>query len=986
MPGRLSSRNIRNVKRIISSVIWLGLWLSGTSFTWGQVDLNESSIIQMLDSFELQHDDFNFRAKASERLDLLMDQQPNVNYDEIFPELIAISNKHFGESHRITAFLYLRYGIVTLLDREKSNERALELLEKALHIREPILPKEHPQLLHNWFVVGVTNLRLERYEESMVAFKKCVELAKVANNCEMVTNCLQRIGQIYFDLEDQELAEAYHELAILEAKTCFDLDDPDLANYYFRAADVNAVTHPKEAEGYYENSLQVLERGQNQETAAYQNASINLAGLLIDQKQYQDALKILLPILPKAQQSEDEETLEIIYENLGAVYRRLKNYPQSLSYYQKSLAIRQDYYEEQSEEMNYIYHNLGEVHQESGNLSEAAAYYQLALRSADTVFASSDFIDNPAVERAYLTTNYADLIKDLDFKGTLFLEWYRRDQDLQQLRIALTTFDRAIDFMYAKRDELISQGSKLVWQDQLFPVIEHFLDALYTAKEIPSFPKIEEKIFQLMERSKALVLMESLLKQEFEVGFPERDSLESIIAEKQNLFTNRQRAVLENEGDRDLTIAMLQAKIDWLEAQSELKKHLPERAKGVVEWNLPSYTDLSTSILAPAQGLLHYFVGEEHVFVLLATKGGSFFHTFPSNDLALRVNRLRLLLNQPDSDLSEFVGISHGLYQLLLAPVLDKVEGIKELIIIPDGSLAALPFEVLLTAKDETKGNFGDLSYLIQRFQVSYAFSVSTLREQRKQSASRSSVAFMGFAPTFGSSAGLTESRTCERNTLASLVENLNEVEALQKIWGGSVVEGDKATRSYFLAEAGKTRILHLATHACVDDSDPARSRIFFSDDYLYVHELYHLPLQADMVVLSACETGVGSFQRGEGVQSLARGFASSGAPSLTLSYWSVSDQSTSELMTDYYSFLRESLPKHAALQAAKQAYLTNQEDVRYLHPYYWAAFVHFGDYSVLEQKNGIPNFRWSILLLVLLPVLLVGFFRFRKKNRKNNH
>jgi CHAT domain-containing protein len=357
--------------------------------------------------------------------------------------------------------------------------------------------------------------------------------------------------------------------------------------------------------------------------------------------------------------------------------------------------------------------------------------------------------------------------------------------------------------------------------------------------------------------------------------------------------------------------------------------------------------------------------------VLLVTKKGWQCHSFPTNTLIKKVAGLRTLLSSPTSKLEPFIEISNQLYTDLIAPVSKSLEGIEDLIIIPDGVLSALPFEILLTEKTGSEKNFGDLAYLFWDYQITYAFSLATLKQQRSQSSVGRNIAFLGFAPSFeNSGAAVLPSRACERNTLAPLLENAKEVKAIQNILGGKIAENTVASKQNFLSKAGKAKIIHLATHACVDDNEPARSRIFFTDDHLYVHELYNLPLQADMVVLSACETGVGNFRRGEGVMSLARGFAASGAPSLTLSYWSVSDQSTSEIMQFYYQALKEGKPKHQALQAAKKDYLLGQEDVRSLHPYYWAPFVHFGDYSSLRKNSfcgAYCSLRWLAVILVLL-------------------
>ena len=189
-----------------------------------------------------------------------------------------------------------------------------------------------------------------------------------------------------------------------------------------------------------------------------------------------------------------------------------------------------------------------------------------------------------------------------------------------------------------------------------------------------------------------------------------------------------------------------------------------------------------------------------------------------------------------------------------------------------------------------------------------------------------------------------------------------------------------EASREAFLNNAPYYRVLHLATHACADETESARSRIFFADDYLYAHELYTLDLHADMAVLSACETGVGEFRKGEGVISLARGFAYAGIPSTVMSLWSVNDRATSDLMQLFYRNLKAGMPKDRALQSAKLEFLSTREDKASLLPAYWAAFVHFGDVDPLPIGGSrIPNWTWALLLI---PILAAGWFFRRRVSR----
>jgi CHAT domain-containing protein len=192
------------------------------------------------------------------------------------------------------------------------------------------------------------------------------------------------------------------------------------------------------------------------------------------------------------------------------------------------------------------------------------------------------------------------------------------------------------------------------------------------------------------------------------------------------------------------------------------------------------------------------------------------------------------------------------------------------------------------------------------------------------------------------------------RQGLSPLPYSGEEVLRAKKRYGGSsdMWIGKAGTKEAFLQSASKYKIIHLATHGKADFQEGNFSFLAFSssDDhaengFLSVAELYNLPINADLVVLSACETGIGEQQRGEGVLSLARAFAYAGAKSIVASLWSVNDQSTMQIMDYFYGELKAGKTKNLALAQAKRNYL-QQNPGRASHPFFWAGFVGLGDMS----------------------------------------
>ncbi|NUM82175.1 CHAT domain-containing protein [bacterium] len=243
----------------------------------------------------------------------------------------------------------------------------------------------------------------------------------------------------------------------------------------------------------------------------------------------------------------------------------------------------------------------------------------------------------------------------------------------------------------------------------------------------------------------------------------------------------------------------------------------------------------------------------------------------------------------------------------------------------------------------------------------------------------------------FVSSIAAQELETFERadsvyEGLRSLPWSEKELDAIAEVLPGKFYKFTDASEERFKSEAPKHRIIHLATHAIIDDKAPLYSKLIFAknpkgreDGLLHTYELYNMRLNADLAVLSACNTGSGMLVRGEGVISLARGFLYAGCPSIVMSLWSIDDKSTSLLMRNFYEGLSQGLTKDEALRESKLK-MINSGDPVMSNPYYWAGFVTIGDTRPIRIENpGRPD--WWIYILAGIIIVLAGLAtRFRKK------
>jgi CHAT domain-containing protein len=322
--------------------------------------------------------------------------------------------------------------------------------------------------------------------------------------------------------------------------------------------------------------------------------------------------------------------------------------------------------------------------------------------------------------------------------------------------------------------------------------------------------------------------------------------------------------------------------------------------------------------------------------------------------------------------------LAHKLYTLLIQPIEVYLKEYGQIIIVPDGILHTLPFGSLVTEIVEREvdpqtafSQYEKATYLIEKYAISYAPSVSVLNPNLKKPPTDDEVEgeLLAFGnPDFGraprekeETRGLESSlftfllRSGEEWVFEQLPMAEEEVIEISKVFGGSepkVFIGEGAKEEIFKEEAPGYRHIHIATHGVFEDKEPLYSRIVFAldddpkeDGFLEAHEIFNLMLNADLVVLSACETGLGELCAGEGLIGLTRAFMYAGAPSIVASLWSV-DESTCRLMKEFYQNLKEGMTKSEALRQAKITLIhTREGGMSYAHPFLWAPFVLVGEW-----------------------------------------
>ncbi len=577
-------------------------------------------------------------------------------------------------------------------------------------------------------------------------------------------------------------------------------------------------------------------------------------------------------------------------------------------------------------------------------------------------------IPNFKPERANDSPSNSDLYEEnvifeaLTVKAEAAERWYHKNGGIKWLYVALNCHDRAWQAEMRLRDVFRYRSSKLGLQSAARVREEAAMRVAYALYQQTGKPVQILRGFAIAERSKDMLL---------------RDALEENIAQRRQASGDARfgqlRLLRRNLAYFEKRIQM-ESGSDQLNEWKQMADDITTQITGLEYVLRNEYPQLYVRKMGvrdysklegiPANGLLlEYFVTDDFVDVFVCAPDRAMaWHRLP-NDPALQdlVARFLAFFDNANAILAApdvYFQTAYALWQKILPP---EAATADKLTIVPDGFLNFIPFEALLCEPAQPGTTLRSAPYLLQKQHLFYAWSLWTLRSQGKLNSLISNV-LLGIAPGFSNG---------ERG-LAPLQHSREE-------WSGlthfdlTELKDQQATVEQLLQHAAQARILHFSTHAFAGESP----RIELSDNALLLPDIYTLPIQADLVVLSACQTGLGKEQKGEGVMSLARAFASSGAACVVSSLWSVNDRSTARLFSRFYAHLGEKIPTGDALRQAKLDYLSDPEvGATTQSPYFWAGFLAIGAEREIEVSWFYAGtWLWWASILVVVSLLIFGFW-----------
>ena len=892
-------------------------------------------------------------------------------------------------------------GIVYSMTGNYAN--AEQYFLKSLKVNQEILTPDDPKLASLYLNMG-------RFYQIIRNDSKALEYMKQAENFYVVQNqsnsstagiLFLNMGVIYIYTADYEKAQNYlnKSLEITTAKAPGNL--ANLLNIYLNMGFIaEKKGEYSVAKDYYLKGLSIGDKLPN--SVKLLRGLANVSYKMSDKTNANIYFKMALQKSIEMYGEEHPETA-LSYLRYGD-FLSLSGNNQALFYLNMSLNHYIKSFGEKNIDVSTAYYYIGMYYDREKDRYKAISYFQRSLIAGFPEFTSQNFADNPQIKTENLNNN---LLNPLTAKATELLLLYLSDTTkIELLKSSVKSYTLSLNLIEMLRSTYQDEDSKLFISGNEKNTFSNALLAQVKLYHKTNNPEALEQAFSLSEKGKSAVLLSHLRDKEAKnVGrIPEKLQAQDASLKSEIYFYNKQiHDQKKTENPDEAKIKMWHGRIFDLSREQEVLIRS-------IEKNYPAYYNLKydnsvISIdqiqkkLSPQQAMVEFTLTDSTLYIFAVNSGNKQLVTtridssFFNNLLLLRQQLTgKEYNNYTGSDFKEFIHASFNLYQTLLLPVQSVIKG-KELIIIPDGELGYISFDVLLTSlPDTTKNAYRKLPYLIKESALTYAPSATTFFDDLKFKNSVNNGKILAFGPDYGADNSVLDQKDENgkllRNSLSTLNNTLGEITSLKNYFNVKAYLGNNATETAFKNNASDYKVLHLAMHTNINNVNPLYSKLIFfkpqgdtiDDGMLNASELINMQLHADIAVLSACNTGSGKMQKGEGILSLSRDFFYAGVPGIIMTAWAVEDRSGVKLMEYFYKYIAEGKPRHEALRFAKLEYLENCDKLT-AHPHYWAAYMNVGDISPLKGfgKKATP-FSLYGAVATLFAIGLIIVFRLRKK------
>lgn len=793
---------------------------------------------------------------------------------------------------------------------------------------------------------GKTNQAISSYEKAWQIYQK-----KALSNYDIIEYCLKPLGNLYTILGDYDNAENtikhYYYLAN-SAK-----NSPEESGQ--KIAAILNLSNVYQNTGRITEAIELLEKTIKTEklTNIQKGNLLNNLGtnyLLSSISEYpsyaENTFEAAIPLLKK-----DKSQTEALYNTYINLYHLQSKHTidKASNYFEKAKNAFEKLPNLEPRKQAQFYLEYASLLLKQGNLIETQAVLKKVFKILIPDYNKQRDI-LPKENSLYAETVLLDA---LDLQAELFLA----DDEPQK---ALESYALSFHIEALFQSLIVYENSKIITQIRNRKHTEKCINIYQSLFEKEGKSIYIEKAFQLSEKSKSVVLKEHITRS-LKSSSKEKLILEQL--QNYNTFIIKE----QQKGER-ANIAKIN---DAIKMQNQLMLSLKEiqsnsKIPTVQTINIQA---LYTKLEKDNAILVDYFWGTNTVYSFTIHNNNISIKSF-CYDISMVCNTPIVTFisyfhdaNSISENSTQFKKAAFSAYRVLQLP---KKTNYKNLIIIPDGLLTFMPFEALITQKSTTT-NFAKMHYLFDDYNIGYSNSASQYLNTKPSS--KKTKTLFGIFPVF-------------EKTPYELTFSKKEMQSIKSNFEGKYLENSDATFNNFKKNAANYSILHLSTHADSGDTETSSSIKFYDQEILY-SELYNLNINPNLVVLSACETGVGKLYKSEGAMSVARGFQFAGAQNLLFSLWKVNDYTTSVFMDYFYKNIKKNIPYFEANANAKRDFLNDKSisnDKK--SPYYWSAFVYYGG---INSGGESFNYTYFVLGFIALISLFLMFIRIRKWKKYKN-
>lgn len=846
------------------------------------------------------------------------------------------AREQWGERDTVVARLNARVGNLYRKPQIARFYTSLEYMEQALDIyAEHSI--SHAFVGFIYLFAGNTCTRIGSYEKAQAYLQRAIDIWRISGKRLMIAHAYSDLGIVHADLQAYDQAVDCYDQALILTRSRLSTSSSRLHGMtQLNRADVLLRMHrAAEAKPHLDTALQLFE------LIEYLRGT---AG---------------------------------VFKSLGDLSRQLGDKTEAVDYYQRALIAQQQVYGTHHREVAKVYVDLAAVHLDGGAYEPALHTCERALRS----LLSLDVGDSAsiALEPDML---YPEpwLMIALEQQANIYLQRYDATKHQGDLYHAYECIGWAEKVLELLRDTYTYASDKRWLFARYDGVLTTGLRIAAEMNRITDDPAYIERALVYMEKGKSHAFLEHFqgIEARQKSGLP--DSLakreRELAATIEVLHQHIREGKRGGEASQEWSDPLWEAQSAFAQLKERLREFYPAYFQLKYDDQEPSIADIRRWLLDTSTALLEYTLTDSQLFCLLVTQDT--FHLFVRSIGPTFHSSLHRLLNDIryfdplapfELGFQSFAEDAYGLYHELLAPPLEFLaesgDQASSLIVIADRVLGYLPMEVLIKKAPTKNSDYQALEYIIRDHSLSYAYSASTLIHQHaSRQGGKPSGRLLAFAPSFAGNTGL-----------AALGHAQKEAMAISDLLGGVCYMAQEASKQRLLSEVNGYQMVHFATHATVNTRQPLFSQLYLSSatgtDTLSAYELFSQPLNIEMAVLSACNTGAGQYIHGDGIASFGKGFAYAGCPSVVMSLWPVNDQATAQLMAQFYQSIGNGHTKDQSMREAKLAYLRQADQLR-SHPFFWAGFVVQGNRQAIEWDRSDDYWVWAVIGLVLLLGLVV--------------